>query len=187
VCQRPVVSVVDCVKHSVKLGTYNVRICLWGEKAIVELGLMAHELEGVNIGLCGLSELRWPCKGECDVYAQPSGLARPWKLVWSGWDAQHAEQGVGLLIVPEWADVLLFFDQHSPRLIFVCFWAKVGQHLPVFSAYSPIDCKDGGVEEEVERQSFYNLLFACLKQVLTSDKLVMLGDFNVELGSNWED
>jgi exonuclease III len=57
----------------------------------------------------------------------------------------------------------------------------------VFYVYSPIDCKDGGVEEEVERQSFYNLLFACLKQVLTSDKLVVLGDFNAELSSNWED
>ncbi len=57
----------------------------------------------------------------------------------------------------------------------------------MFYVYSPIDCKDGGVEEEVERQSFYNLLFACLKQVLTSDKLVVLGDFNAELSSNWED
>ncbi len=57
----------------------------------------------------------------------------------------------------------------------------------MFSTYFPTDYKDGGVEEEVERQSFYNLLFACLKQVPASDKLVVLGDFNVELGSNWED
>ncbi|CAM6076749.1 unnamed protein product [Sphagnum tenellum] len=63
------------------------------------------------------NELCWPYKGDCNVYAQPSVLARPWMLVWFGQDAQHAEQGVGLLMAPKWADALLFFDQHSPYLI----------------------------------------------------------------------
>jgi hypothetical protein len=53
--------------------------------------LLAHELEGVSVGLCGLQEVLWPSKGECNVYAQLSGSTRPWKLVWSGRDAQHAE------------------------------------------------------------------------------------------------
>jgi hypothetical protein len=122
--RHPVVYAVDCVKCFFKLGTYNVRTCLRGEEGIVELGLMANELEGVSVGLYGLQELRWPCKGDYDVYAQPSGSARPWKLVWSGRDAQHAEQGVGLLMAPEWADALLFFYQHSPCLISVRFQAK---------------------------------------------------------------
>ncbi len=141
----------DCVKRFVKLGTYNVRTCSWGEEGIVELGLLAHELEGVNIGLYGLQELSWPCKGDYDVYAQPSGLAKPWMLVWSRQDAQHVEQGVGLLMALEWANALLFFYQHSPHLISARFQAKARQHLIVFSAYSPTNCKDGGVEEEVER------------------------------------
>ncbi len=109
VCQRPIVSVVDCVKRSIKLGTYNMKICSQGEERIVELGLLAHELEGVSVGLYGSQELHWLGKGEFDVYAQPSGSTRPWKLVWFGWDAQHAEQGVGLLMAPKWANDLLFF------------------------------------------------------------------------------
>ncbi len=52
--QRPVVYAVDCIKRSVKLGTYNMRTCSWGEEGIVELGSLAHELEGVSIGLCGM-------------------------------------------------------------------------------------------------------------------------------------
>ncbi|CAK9871494.1 unnamed protein product [Sphagnum jensenii] len=92
----------------------------------MELGLLAHELEGVSIGLYGLQELCWPSKGDYDVYAQPSGSAKPWKLVWFGWDAQHAEHGVGLLMVLEWVDALFFFDQHSPRLISAHFQTKVG-------------------------------------------------------------
>jgi len=55
--QRLVVYAVDCVKCSVKLGTYNVRTCSRGEEGIVELGLLVHELEGMNVGLCGLQEL----------------------------------------------------------------------------------------------------------------------------------
>jgi endonuclease/exonuclease/phosphatase family metal-dependent hydrolase len=182
--QHLIVFAVDCIKRSVKLGTYNVRTCSQGKEGIVELGLLAHELEGVSVGLCGLQKLHWPSKGECDVYAQPNGSTRLWKLVWFGRDAQHAEQGVGLLMAPEWANDLFFFDQHNPRLISARFRAKARQHLTVFSTYSPIDYKDGVIEEEVEKQSFYNLLFACLKQVPASDKLVVLGDFNAELGSN---
>ncbi len=104
--------------------------------------------------------------------------------MWSRQDAQHAEQGVGLLMAQKWADALLFFDQHSPCLISARFQAKAGQHLIMFFAYSPTYCKDGGVKEEVEKQSFYNMLFACLKQVPASDKLVVLRDFNAELGNN---
>jgi hypothetical protein len=83
--QRLVVYAINCIKRSIKLGTYNVRTCSRGEEGIVELCLLAHELEGVSVGLCGLQELRWPSKGDCDVYAQP------WKLVWFGRDAQHTK------------------------------------------------------------------------------------------------
>ncbi len=55
--QCPVVHLVDCVKCSVKLGAYNMRTCSQGEEGIVELGLLAHELEGVSVGLYGLQEL----------------------------------------------------------------------------------------------------------------------------------
>ncbi len=90
---HPFVYDVDCVKHSIKLGTYNVRTCLQCEEGIMELCLLAHELEGMTVGFYGLQELPWPSKGDCDVYAQPSGSTKPWKLVWSGRDAQHAEHG----------------------------------------------------------------------------------------------
>ncbi len=103
-----------------------MKTCSRGEEGIVELGLLTHELEGVSVRLCGLQELCWPCKGDCDVYAQPNGSARPWKLVWFRRDAQHAKHGVGLLMAPEWANVLFFFDQHSPHLISMCFQAKAG-------------------------------------------------------------
>jgi hypothetical protein len=52
----------------------------------------------------------------------------------------------------ESANALLFFDQHSPHLISARFQAKARQHLIVFSAYSPTNCKDGGVRMGVLRR-----------------------------------
>jgi exonuclease III len=100
-----------------------------------------------------------------------------WKLVWSGAD-QRREQGVGLLMAPAWRDALLSFSQ--PKLLSVRFQAKVVQHLTMVTAYAPTDAG-----EDAAKDAFYLMLFAYLKGPPASDKLIVLGDFNVELGSAW--
>jgi hypothetical protein len=39
--------------------------------------------------------------------------------------------------------------------------------------------------EVAANDTFYLMLFACLKEAPTSDKVVVLGDFNAELGNAW--
>jgi hypothetical protein len=39
----------------------------------------------------------------------------------------------------------------------------------------------------VTKDTFYLMLFAYLKEAPTSDKVVVLGDFNEELGSVWQE
>jgi hypothetical protein len=39
------------------------------------------------------------------------------------------------------------------------------------------------VGDEKTKDDFYLLLFACFKNALTSDKLILLGDFNVDFNS----
>ncbi len=73
------------------------------------------------------------------------------------------------------------FSQLRLRLLSARFQAKAGQHLTVVTAYAPTD-----VGEDAAKDAFYLMLFACLKGVLASDKLIVLGDFNVELGSAWQ-
>ncbi len=59
-----------------------------------------------------------------------------------------------------------------------CFQAKVGQHLIMVTTYAPTN-----MGEDAAKDAFYLMLFTCLKEALTNDKVVVLGDFNAEVGS----
>jgi len=50
----------------------------------------------------------------------------------------------------------------------------------VVVAYSPMDLAGASVKD-----AFHLLLFGYLKVVPPVDKVVLLGDFNVELGGGW--
>jgi endonuclease/exonuclease/phosphatase family metal-dependent hydrolase len=63
----------------------------------------------------------------------------------------------------------------------VRFQAKVGQHLTVVTAYAPID-----MGEDATKDAFHLMLFACLKEAPTNDKVVVMGDFNAKLGNVWQ-
>ncbi len=77
---------------------------------------------------------------------------------------------------------MLSFSQLGPRLLSARFQAKAGQHLTVVMAYAPTD-----VGEDAAKDVFYLMPFACLKEAPASDKLIVLGDFNAELGSVWQE
>jgi hypothetical protein len=46
------------------------------------------------------------------------------------------------------------------------------------TTYAPMDAG-----EDAAKDAFYLMLFACLKGAPIRDKLIVIGDFNVELGS----
>jgi endonuclease/exonuclease/phosphatase family metal-dependent hydrolase len=62
------------------------------------------------------------------------------------------------------------------------FQAKAKQHLTMVTAYAPTD-----MGEDAAKDAFYLMMFACLKEAPTSNKVVVLGDFNAELGSAWQE
>jgi hypothetical protein len=51
----------------------------------------------------------------------------------------------------------------------------------VVVAYAPTDVFDASIKD-----TFQSLLFGCLKVMAHVDKVVVLGDFNIELGCGWE-
>lgn len=85
-------------------------------------------------------------------------------------------------MTPTWRDALLSFSQLGPRLLSAHFQAKARQHLTVVTTYAPMD-----VGEDVAKDAFYLMLFACLKGAPSSDKLIVLGNFNAKLGSAWQE
>jgi hypothetical protein len=58
----------------------------------------------MGIKLCGLHELRWLGKGECNIPVEGGD----WFVIWLSKDMGH-QQGVGLLISPKWKQAMLFF------------------------------------------------------------------------------
>ncbi len=65
VCQRrPIVEIMKC---QVKISSYNLQNYARGEEGCLQLSVLARELEGMGIGLCGLQELCWPHVRECDI------------------------------------------------------------------------------------------------------------------------
>lgn len=73
------------------------------------------------------------------------------------------------------------FCQFGLRLLLARFRAVAGQHVTMVVAYVPTDVSDVFIKD-----AFHLLLFGCLKAVSPTDKVVVLGDFNVELGCGWE-
>jgi hypothetical protein len=69
------------------------------------------------------------------------------------------------------------FCQFGLHLLLARFMVVVSQHLMMVLAYAPIDVYDTFVKD-----AFHLLMFGCLKIVPFVDKVVVLGDFNVELG-----
>jgi hypothetical protein len=64
----------------------------------------------------------------------------------------------------------------------VRFQAKVRRQWTVVIAYAPTY-----MGEEAAKNTFYLMLFTYLKEAPTSDKVVVLGDFNAELDNVWQE
>jgi hypothetical protein len=62
-------------------------------------------------------------------------------------------------------------------LLLAHFKAVIGQHVMVVVAYAPADVSNAFIKD-----TFLLLMFGCLKVVPLVDKVVVLGDFNAELG-----
>jgi len=71
-----------------------------------------------------------------------------------GWDCWWRQSG--LMFCSSLINITPVWSLHIFR-------SKLGNTSQCSLLIFPLTCKDGGVEEEAKRWSFYNLLFACLK------------------------
>ncbi len=77
--------------------------------------------------------------------------------------------------MPYWRDALLSFRHLGPIS-----QVKAGQLMIVVIIYAHTD-----MGEDAAKDAFYFMLFAYLKEAPTSDKVVVLRDFNADLGNAW--
>ncbi|XP_051627116.1 uncharacterized protein LOC127462510 [Manacus candei] len=139
--------------------------------------LIAHELARLNIDIAALSEVRLHEEGS--LREQGAGYT----LFWSGKPRTEKHvSGVGFMIKNSFLPKLENLPRgHSDRIISLRLPLHNKQHLVVFSIYAPTLQVD-----PVEKDKFYADLRRLTQKVPADDKIIILGDFNVRVGKNFE-
>jgi endonuclease/exonuclease/phosphatase family metal-dependent hydrolase len=130
-------------------------------------------LKKLGIGLCGLAETRIPGHGERKVQ-------RGWKLLWSGPpESGKRQHGVGLLLSFNWSRHLIDYSPISDRLLVARFRLDGGINASMIVAYAPTE-----EAKESTKDAFYLRLYSTLAALPSRDLLVLMGDFNGQLGNS---
>ena len=134
--------------------------------------LLVQRLEQQGISVCGLAETHWPGNGMA-VY---SG----WTFYYSGLQTSSIKQhGVGLAIKPGVQQSLLAFKPISERLLVANFKLHTGKKLSLIVAYAPTEDKPDSVKDR-----FYSDLQQQCSSVPKNHQLLLMGDFNAQLGED---
>jgi len=171
-----------CGRHKSKklklnVAAWNVRTlrdnnnCL--ERRTAQISL---ELERCNVDIAALSETRLAEEGS--LVEQSGGYT----FFWKGYPPDHpAVHGVGIAVrssllrnVPESPRGI------SPRLMTWRLPLPKGEFVTIISAYAPTLASDTAAKDE-----FYSQLSDHLRRVPANDKLILLGDFNARVGTDY--
>jgi exonuclease III len=160
------------------LATWNVRtLCDNDNNNRPEraTALVARELGRYNVDIAALSETRLPDNGQ--LVEQGAGYT----FYWQGRPASEARQsGVGFAIRNKIAKSLESLPKGiNDRLMCLRLRLKFNRFVTIVSAYAPTMSNDDDVKEQ-----FYHDLDTVITNTLTTDKLIILGDFNARVGRN---
>lgn len=133
------------------------------------------QLTRLGVGACGVAEARIMGSGCRKV-------TEDWYLLWSGLpEGQPRRHGVGLILNSKWYRCLIDWSAVSERILVVRVRVSSGINASVVVAYSPTDTK--ATPEEV-KEAFYLQLEAVMAALPSRDMLVLMGDFNAQVGTD---
>ena len=167
--QHPVVDVtgdgskVWCCKEQYCIGTWNVRSMNQGKLAVVK-----QEMARVNIGILGISKLKWTGMGEFssdDHY-----------ICFCGQESLR-RNGVAIIVNKRVWNAVLGCSLKNDRIMSVHFQGKPF-NITVIQAYTPTSNA-----EEAEVEWFYDDLQDLLELTPKKDDLFITGDRNAKVGS----
>ena len=163
------------INQIVRIGTFNVRSCREGEDGESQLTQLTRELRDLNIGMCGLQELRRPGSGQSAVHS--GSREADWSILWSGKE-RHRQNGVGLIMDDTWGAALCAWEPVSDRLLEARFACNRKQTVTVVVAYSPTEEATGSTAD-----AFYEQVQdVCTRAHGRGDTVLLLGDFNAAVG-----
>ena len=150
-----------------RFGQWNVRTLCDEDK----WKTLCSEFERYNIAICSINEMRWCGQGSKRIEGYQ---------IWYSGEERERKRGVGIAVRNELASNVIRFTPTSSRLMLL---RLKGNHrnISVISAYAPTN--DKCIEE---KENFYQQLQEALNAVPRRDLLVILGDFNTKIGSNFD-
>ena len=136
---------------------------------------MAKELARYNIDIAALSETRFPGQG------QRTESGSGYTFFWSGKEeGERREAGVGFAIKNSLVrDLRSLPVGVNERIMSMRLPLRGNQHLTLLSVYAPTMTYPDEIKE-----AFYLQLKEAVCRVPTTDKLIVLGDFNARVGSD---
>jgi len=179
--RQPVKSQLGSKKNNrkyLRLAEWNVRTLLDRDRSKRperQTALVAKELDRYHIDIAALSETR---------LAQNDSLVdNGYTFFWSGKEEhERRESGVGFAIRNSIAENL---EQEptaiSDRIITMRLPLKRNAYATIISAYAPTM-----TNPEENKEEFYNTLRETVKEVPSTDKLLIAGDFNARVGGEVE-
>ena len=155
------------------IGAWNVRTTNDSDDSIRPeraTAIITRELSKANIDICALSEVRREGQGNL--------VERDYTIYWSG--GTKKEAGVGFAISNKLSSFVMTTVPISDRLMILRIQLRSGKYLKLVSVYAPTMQRS-----QEEKELFYQSLTDILRSE-RDDLLIILGDFNARVGSDWE-
>lgn len=154
------------MKTRTRIGTWNVRTL----SETSRLAQVCKEFNTYRLTLLGLCETRWYDSGE---FTTSDGLT----LLYSGKTSNEPRSsGVGILLSKPAKKSLIDWKPYSDRIITARLRTRA-RNLTCIQCYAPTEAAELSTKE-----SFYDLLGNVLKTVPRGDIVIMMGDFNAQVG-----
>lgn len=130
------------------------------------------EMERMEIKVLGVSEMRWPGSGSCDINEH--------RVYYSGTSNGQYQSGVGIIVSKTIAECVTNIVPISERVMLLQINALPAQ-LNIIQVYAPTT--DHSDEEVAE---FYSQITDVLQQLSKKDLTILMGDFNAKIGRGSE-
>ena len=160
--KRPDCPYLKCGRSSLKIGTWNVRTL----NQLGKIENLQKEVDSLQMDILGISEARYIGEGKVRLDG--------YTFIYSGGD-EH-QHGVGFMVKSSIEKSILGFWPVSNRNMMLKLKAKPF-NMAIIQTYAPTTSHD---DEAIEKH--YQELDKMIREVKSTDVLIVLGDFNAKIG-----
>lgn len=149
----------------------KMKVATWNVRSMYETGKIHNaikEMKRMQIDILGVSEMRWPGTGECNIDG--------YQVYYAGNDEAHHYNGVAFILAKNIAKSVKSVTPISDRVIILQLNSKPF-NTNIIQVYAPTSTSS---EEDLEK--FYKHLDDALTLSKSSDNTIVMGDFNAKVG-----